>query len=132
MDMAVVAFRETASPTLINRNGHDRPSRGLLWVDPATGRVHRTDLAIIEPELEARLTTWYAYDEHTKSMVPHRPLIAPPPDIIGAWRKPLVIAEPKCTMQPRCSARWPPFVGQARWYRAGCTASPASRRPTRG
>jgi VWFA-related protein len=72
IDLAVVAFRETASPTLVTRNGHDRPSRGLFWVEPASGRIHRTDLAINEIELEARLTTWYGYDGNTKSMVPTR------------------------------------------------------------
>lgn len=71
-EIAVLAFTETVRPTLITRNGHDRPSRGLMWIQPASGNVVRTDLAISEEMIDARLTTWFTYDEHTRMTVPTR------------------------------------------------------------
>jgi VWFA-related protein len=35
--VALIAFSETGSPTLITRDGHDWRSRGLLWVEPIRG-----------------------------------------------------------------------------------------------
>jgi hypothetical protein len=70
LETAVIAFTETARPTLITRNGHDRPSRGLFWVETASGRILRTDLAIAEDTIEVRLTTWFAHNDHTDMVVP--------------------------------------------------------------
>ena len=39
-------FKERERPTFIrNTNGRDRPSRGYIWVNPATGEVWKTRLA---------------------------------------------------------------------------------------
>lgn len=70
--VARVAFTETSSPTFITREGRDWPSRGLLWIDPATGRIHRTDFRLAGRELDVRLTTWFRFDEDLDLMVPHR------------------------------------------------------------
>ena len=40
-----IAFDEERSPTLVTSGrGDDMPSRGKLWIEPATGRVLRTEL----------------------------------------------------------------------------------------
>jgi len=41
-----VEFKERERPTFIRTpNGRDRPSRGAVWINPATGEVWRTTLA---------------------------------------------------------------------------------------
>ena len=70
--VALIAFSETATPTLITRDGHDWPSRGLLWVEPEAGRVWRTDLQLSDRDLEMRQTTWFTRDDRLDLMVPAR------------------------------------------------------------
>lgn len=70
--VARVAFTETSSPTFITREGRDWPSRGILWLEPDTGRIHRTDLHLAGSDLDVRLTTWFRFDERLNLMVPHR------------------------------------------------------------
>jgi VWFA-related protein len=70
--VAIVAFTETASPTLITREGHDWRSRGLLWLEPDSGRIRRTDLQLSDRDMEMRLTTWFGLDERLNLMVPVR------------------------------------------------------------
>jgi len=41
-----IRFRERQRPTLVRQvNGRDQPLRWLVWVDPATGEVFKTDLS---------------------------------------------------------------------------------------
>jgi hypothetical protein len=70
--VAIVAFTETASPTLITREGHDWRSRGLLWLEPDSGRIRRTDLQLSDRDMEVRMTTWFGLDERLNLMVPMR------------------------------------------------------------
>ncbi|MGE3277334.1 MAG: VWA domain-containing protein [Vicinamibacterales bacterium] len=70
--LAIVGFRETGSPTIITRQGNDWPSRGLLWVEPASGRIWRTDLQLTARDIEMRHTTWFAFDDRLDLMVPAR------------------------------------------------------------
>lgn len=70
--VAMVAFAETASPTLITREGHDWRSRGLLWLEPDSGRIWRTDLQLSDRDMDVRLTTWFGLDERLNLMVPVR------------------------------------------------------------
>ncbi len=70
--VAIVAFTETASPTFITREGRDWPSRGLLWMEPDTGRIRRTDFHLPGDEMEVRLTTWFTDDERLGLLVPLR------------------------------------------------------------
>jgi hypothetical protein len=70
--VALIAFSETGSPTLITRGGHDWPSRGLLWVEPGSGRIWRTDLQLTDRDIEMRQTTWFTRDERLDLMVPSR------------------------------------------------------------
>jgi hypothetical protein len=70
--VAMIAFAETASPTLITREGHDWRSRGLLWIEPDSGRIWRTDLQLSDRDMEVRLTTWFDLDERLNLLVPVR------------------------------------------------------------
>ncbi len=70
--VAMIAFTETASPTLITREGHDWRSRGMLWIEPDSGRIWRTDLQLSDRDMEVRLTTWFGLDERLNLMVPVR------------------------------------------------------------
>ncbi len=70
--VAVIAFAETASPTFVTREGHDWRSRGLLWVEPDSGRIRRTDFQLSDRDMEMRLTTWFTLDERLDLMVPSR------------------------------------------------------------
>jgi hypothetical protein len=41
-----IRFRERERPTLVRQiNGRDQPLRGIVWVDPETGQVFRTDMS---------------------------------------------------------------------------------------
>jgi hypothetical protein len=41
-----IRFRERQRPTLVRQvGGRDQPLRGLVWLDPATGEVFKTDLS---------------------------------------------------------------------------------------
>ncbi|MCC7035387.1 MAG: VWA domain-containing protein [Acidobacteria bacterium] len=70
--VALIAFSETGSPTLITRDGHDWPSRGLLWVEPESGRIWRTDIQLTDRDIEMRQTTWFTLDGRLELMVPAR------------------------------------------------------------
>lgn len=70
--VALIAFSETGSPTLITRDGHDWRSRGLLWVEPESGRIWRTDIQLTDRDMEMRQTTWFTRDERLDLMVPAR------------------------------------------------------------
>jgi VWFA-related protein len=46
---AVISFRETKRPTLVrSARGRDIPTTGDLWIEPATGRIHRATLRFEE------------------------------------------------------------------------------------
>lgn len=70
--VARVAFTEISSPTFITRDGRDWPGSGLLWIEPETGRIHRTAFRLGGQDLDVRLTTWFRYDERLDLMVPER------------------------------------------------------------
>jgi VWFA-related protein len=70
--VAVIAFSETGSPTLITRDGRDWPSRGMLWVEPQSGSIWRTDLQLSDRDIETRHTTWFARDTRLGLLVPVR------------------------------------------------------------
>jgi hypothetical protein len=68
----VVAFEERERPTLIQTpEGHDVVTKGLVWVDPATGRILQTQ---IDPQLQkglkTRVTVTYAREETLDLWVP--------------------------------------------------------------
>jgi len=68
----VVSFEERARPALIKTHGgRDVKTKGLVWIDPGTGRILRTEL---DPQLHrgraSRIATTYAPDERLQLWVP--------------------------------------------------------------
>lgn len=69
----VIAYEERRYPTLVRTNyGLDQPSVGRIWVDPATGRVLRTEHITEGAEIRATITTTYRWDAKLGMMVPAR------------------------------------------------------------
>jgi VWFA-related protein len=70
-----VSFVETARPTLL-RAGYssqlDVPSRGIAWIEEATGRVLQTELEIGDGRSRPIVTTTFKLDERLQVMVPDR------------------------------------------------------------
>ena len=69
----VLAFEERRYPTIVRTNyGLDQPSMGRIWIDPATGRVLKTEHITEGAEIQATITTMYRWDEKLSMMVPAR------------------------------------------------------------
>jgi hypothetical protein len=70
----VVSLEERARPTIIKTvQGQDVKTKGLVWIDPDTGRILRSELAPkLQRGLAARVTTSYAPDERLGLWVPIR------------------------------------------------------------
>jgi len=68
----VVAFEERARPTLIRTpEGRDVVAKGAAWIDPATGRIVRTELEPAGPRgLVSHLVVVYAPDARAGLWVP--------------------------------------------------------------
>jgi hypothetical protein len=66
-DLAVLRFRERVSPTILTIGRRNMFSEGRLWVDPRTGRISQTELAIGR---NATVRTIFAHDERLKTDVP--------------------------------------------------------------
>jgi len=68
----VVRFEERARPTRIRTTrAQDVKTRGLVWIDPDTGRILKTELDLqLQRGLRARITTAYAPDERLRLWVP--------------------------------------------------------------
>jgi len=67
----VVEFKETARPTFVRglRNS-DVPASGRYWIDPASGRVEKCEIALETPGVRARLVTSFRRDERFQIDVP--------------------------------------------------------------
>jgi hypothetical protein len=62
-DVVVLEFRERTRPTIIRGPKEaDIPARGRAWVEAGTGRVVRTELTVVDPFVDARVTTVFAAD----------------------------------------------------------------------
>ena len=72
--VAVVTFEERRRPTIIRTpEGRDLPARGTLWIEPATGRVLRTELRTGERKrdrVEATITVTYALVPRLRLLLP--------------------------------------------------------------
>ncbi len=67
----VVAYRETWPTTVIRRRrGGNLPARGRYWIEPATGRVLVTELALEDDEVDSLVTVRYARPEELDHLVP--------------------------------------------------------------
>ena len=70
-EVAVVAYKETLSPTMIRGEaGGDLPAHGRLWIDIATGRVLKTELQVEQPVLRAVITTTFLSEDKSGIAVP--------------------------------------------------------------
>jgi hypothetical protein len=71
---SVVTFEERRRPTMIRTpEGRDLPARGTLWIEPATGRVLRTELRTGErahDQVEAVLTVIYVFVPRLSLLLP--------------------------------------------------------------
>ena len=56
----VVSFTERDKPTIIRSGTADAPASGRFWIDPATGRVVRSQLRAAPPKVSATVTVTYA------------------------------------------------------------------------
>jgi hypothetical protein len=70
-DVWIVEFRETARPTLMRGTGNkDIFARGRYWVEAATGRVARSEIAFSAIGTESTVTTSFEMDERLGTPVP--------------------------------------------------------------
>jgi hypothetical protein len=54
------SFDEKERPTVIRSDGHDVPARGTIWIEPETGRITQTFMALPEVNgLQGRMTVRY-------------------------------------------------------------------------
>jgi hypothetical protein len=71
--VVAVAFEETQRPTML-RGGplgeEDVPTRGMAWIESATGRLLQTELQVGEGRRAPRVTTRYQLDPTLQIMVP--------------------------------------------------------------
>jgi hypothetical protein len=67
-----IAYDERERSTIIRTpNGRNVVSRGTLWIEPASGRVLKTELVTTEPRgLQATITVTYEHDARLGFLVP--------------------------------------------------------------
>lgn len=59
VNAVVLAFVEKARPTIVRSATRDLPASGRVWIDPASGRVLKTDVSIGGAESTAKITVTY-------------------------------------------------------------------------
>ena len=70
-DVRTVRFVEFRVPTLLKGNSNsDVASRGLIWIEQATGRVVKTELQLGSSMVPVRISTLYKFDEDLGINVP--------------------------------------------------------------
>jgi len=69
----VFTFKEVARPTFIHTaNDRDLAVTGRVWVDEETGTIHRTEIHVVDPTVEAHVTVTFQLDDMTNVWVPAR------------------------------------------------------------
>jgi sulfatase modifying factor 1 len=67
----IVEYKEQGRPTFVRGlRDADIPASGRFWIDAATGRVAKAELALDTPGIRARVTTTFRLDEHFQIDVP--------------------------------------------------------------
>ncbi len=56
---AIVEFREHATPTIIRSPDGDRPAKGYFWIEPASGRVLKSEVFVADRRSSAKITVTY-------------------------------------------------------------------------
>ena len=70
-DVRTVRFVEFQRPTLLKGNSNaDMPTRGLMWIEQATGRVVKTELQLGTTGFPVRIVTTFTFDEELGINVP--------------------------------------------------------------
>ena len=70
-DVRTVRFVEFRTPTLLKGNANsDLASRGLMWIEQATGRVVKTELQLGNASYPIRIVTTFTFDEDLGINVP--------------------------------------------------------------
>jgi hypothetical protein len=70
-EMWVIAFRETARPTIIRTTtGRDFPAEGRLWIDPGSGAVRMSELVMNNAEISAMINVSYQSEPLLGFLVP--------------------------------------------------------------
>ena len=72
-DVWIVAFRETARPTVVQEAGRrDVPTRGRFWISSRTGRIWKSEWRIDFTGMTAIIRTDFATDPDFPVLVPRR------------------------------------------------------------
>jgi hypothetical protein len=67
----ILAYEETGRPTLVRSpQGRNRPVRGRLWIEPATGRVLMSELLAGDDDLRATIAVSYQSEPLLGFLVP--------------------------------------------------------------
>ena len=70
-DVWVVAYRETWPTSVIRRRrGGNLPARGRYWIEPETGRVLVTEIALEDEDIDSLVTVRYEQPEALDHLVP--------------------------------------------------------------
>lgn len=59
IDVVVLTFEEKSKPTIVRSGVRDLPATGRFWIDPETGRVVKTEVAIAGAGTPAKITVTY-------------------------------------------------------------------------
>ena len=66
----VFSFKEHAAPTVIRSGSQDLPAAGRFWIDPATGRVVKSELTVQGAISKTRISVTYASQPKLSIWVP--------------------------------------------------------------
>jgi hypothetical protein len=67
---AVLTFSEIGVPTVIQSASQNLPASGRFWIEPASGRVLKTELSVRTRTLQAKITVTYAAGAKVDLWVP--------------------------------------------------------------
>ena len=69
-DTRVFSFKEHAAPTVIRSGSQDLPATGKFWIDPAAGRVVKSELTVQGAISKTRISVTYASQPKLSIWVP--------------------------------------------------------------
>jgi hypothetical protein len=65
-------YKEVARPTLIRNRGRDLAMTGVIWIDPFTGTVVKTEMNAADPVVRTQIIVTYRRDEALDLWVPEK------------------------------------------------------------
>ncbi len=66
------AYREVARPTLIRNRGRDLAMTGVIWIDPFTGTVVKTEMNAADPLVRTQIIVTFRREEALDLWVPEK------------------------------------------------------------